>query len=330
MALPVLRIGLIGLGPVGRGVLTALSISRERLSERLQVHLAVTRVAVRHPEAARSQWPGLRIDDDAAALAHDRSLDIVIDASNAVHAADWLVTALARGAGTVSTNKQSVATSPALLRALAGRHPLFHCEGAVAAAIPIVRTLRDGLDGEEIRSIRGVLNGTSTFVLSEIEHGASFPAALANAQSLGLTERNSAADFDGSDAAAKLAILATTAWREPVLRSAVQVHGLGDDTVERVRRAAAHGLKVRLVAEAVAVQEKPQRLVVEARVLKPTDPLSAVTGVTNAVEVHAALAGTLRWFGPGAGGDHTASAVVADVLGAARALLGKTTERVAA
>jgi homoserine dehydrogenase len=328
MAHPVLRVGLIGFGTVGQAFARGLAQSADRLATRLPARFRVTRVAVRTPDRVRAAWPDLRIGDDPSALAGDPSIDVVVEASGAESAGTWLRTSLARGAVTVSANKQAVASSLPLLQALADRHPLFHCEGAVAAAIPIVRSLRDALDGEEILDIRGILNGTSTFVLSEVERGADFAAAFARAASLGFAERGSRSDLDGSDAAAKLAILATTAWRTPLTRERVRVRGLDERITARARQAFASQQRVRLVAE--AWQAGGARLVVEPRVLDADDPLASVSGVTNAVELTAVLAGQLRWFGPGAGGDRTASALLGDVLAGSRALLARAGGRVAA
>lgn len=328
MAPPVLRVGLIGHGTVGRSFAHHLQSSADRLAQRLHTRVRLTRIAVRHPDAIRVNCPDVRVTDDAASIATDPGIDLVVEASGAREADTWLTTALARGAAAISANKQAIARSLPLLRALAERHPYFHCEGAVAAAIPIVRTLRDALDGEEIHAIRGVLNGTSTFVLSGVERGASWEDAVAQAEREGLAERGSLADFDGSDAAAKLAILATTAWRTPISRDRVRTRGLDARAAGEARAAAATGQHLRLVAEAW-IAGAPH-LLVEPRRLDATDPLASVSGVTNAIELQATLAGQLRWFGPGAGGDRTASALLADLASAARALLATTAGRAAA
>lgn len=328
MAVPVLRVGLIGFGTVGYAFARGLTLGAERLSERLRARLHLARVAVRRPDRLRDTWPDVRFGDDPGALANDPSIDVVVEATGADAASTWLLAALQRGAVAVSANKQAIARSLPLLRALAERHPLFHCEGAVAAAIPIVRALREGLDGEEILDLRGILNGTSTFILSEVERGCDFSAALERAQLLGFAERGNPSDVDGTDAAAKLAILATTAWRIPLSRDCVRVRGFDERIVTEARLAFAARRRVRLVAEAW-IAGRPQ-LIVEPRTLERDDPLATVTGVTNAVELTAALAGQLRWFGPGAGGNGTASALIGDVLAGARVLLAKARGRAAA
>jgi homoserine dehydrogenase len=317
MGTPVLRLGLIGYGTVGRAFARALIESHDRIARRLPARVQLARVAVRRPDRVRDLAPDVRLGDDPLSVALDPSLDLIVEATGDPGAATWLRASLDRGAATISSNKQTIASSVELLGALADRHPLFQCEGAVAAALPIVRALRDSLDGEEILDIRGILNGTTTFVLSEVERGASFHEALGSAVRLGLAEPQATADLSGQDAAAKLAILATIAWRKPVTSDQVHVRGIDARIAEKARLAVENGRRIRLVAE--AWHDVALRLLVEPRALDADDPLASVTGVTNAVELHAALAGQLRWFGPGAGGDRTASALLGDVFAAVRA-----------
>lgn len=321
MAPPVLRIGLIGNGTVGSAFVRALEENAERIARRLPARLRLVQVAVREPDRHREELPQVRVHDDAAALASDPSVDVVVEASGDPGANLWLRRALTRGAAVVSANKLTIAQDTQLLDALARRHPLLQCEAAVAAAVPIVRALRDSLDGEEIRDLRGVLNGTSTFILSQIERGSSFGAALARAQELGYAEADATYDLNGTDAAAKLAILATLAWRRPVTLDQVTTRGIDANISDVVRVAKSHHARVRLVAE--AWHDESLRLVVEPRVLDAADPLASAQDVTNVVEVHSALAGALRWFGPGAGGQRTASALLGDVLSVSHALTGQ-------
>ncbi|MBL8982057.1 MAG: homoserine dehydrogenase [Gemmatimonadetes bacterium] len=315
MAAPVLRLGLIGHGTVGQSFAHHLADATIRIERRTGVRVQLSRIAVRRPDRVRLVHPRVRVCDDPLDLALDPALDLVVEASGAREASDWLLAALNRGATIVTANKQAVANSYALLQALADRHPGCLAEGAVAAAIPIVRTLRDSLQGEDIRAIRGILNGTSTFVLSAVERGASWDTAVADAVAAGLAEPNSTADFDGSDAAAKLAILATIAWRTPIHRDRVRVRGLDARAETTAQSAFASGRRLRVVADAWT--HGGGHLLVEPRVLEADDPLLHVSGATNAIELDAALAGQLRWFGPGAGGAHTASALLADVAHAA-------------
>lgn len=318
MAPPELRIGLIGCGTVGGAYCAALSERRAWIERAHGIRLALARVAVAHPERARDHLDGARIDDDAASLAEDASIDILVEASGAPLAGAWIATALARGAVVVTANKQALARDTALLRALAAPEPRLWCEGAVAAAIPIIRALRESLAGDEVRAVRGVLNGTTTFVLSRLERGGSFHDAVREAQRAGYAEADPTSDLSGADAAAKLAILCSIAWREPVTVDQVRVRGIGEHIVDEVRGGASYGARVRLVA--TAARNGGVHASVAPELLEPGDPLGAVDGVHNVVVLDTALAGTLTWHGAGAGGRSTASAVLADTIAAARSL----------
>lgn len=322
MAPPIVRLGLIGCGTVGSAFAEQLVLREPALARRLGARLHLARVAVRDTRRQRPV-PRNTITDDAAGIAADPDIDVVVEASGAPRTAEWLRTALGRGACVVTASKQAVARTPALLERLVRRDQRLWCEGAVAAGVPVVRALRESLAGEEVHAIRGVLNGTSTFLLTRLEAGTTFETALADARALGYAEADPAADLDGSDAAAKLAILCTVAWRAPLTADRVTVNG-----IQGILPVAREG-GWRLVATArrdgdrVVASVSPERL-------HHLDPLSSALGVVNVVEVKASLAGTLTWSGAGAGGAATASALVGDTLSAARQALRRLRARVAA
>lgn len=322
MAPPVIRLGLIGCGTVGSAFAEQLLAREPVLARRLGARLHLARVAVRDTRRKRPV-PRTSLTDAAADIANDPDIDVVIEASGAPDAADWLRSALARGASVVTAGKQVVARTPALLDRLVRRDQRLWCEGAVAAGVPVVRALRESLAGEEVYSIRGVLNGTSTFLLTRLEAGQTLEQALADARSLGYTEADPSADLDGSDAAAKLAILCTVAWRTPVLAGDVTVTG-----VEGIVPIAPEG-GWRLVAHAWRDGDRIRATVAPER-LHSTDPLAGARGVINVVEVTASLAGRLTWSGAGAGGAATASALFGDTLSAARQALHRLRARIAA
>lgn len=328
MSPPEVRVGVIGFGTVGRSYIDALTGRRAALERAGAVRLTLSEIAVREARSDAS-FAGARLHNDAHALANNPAIDIVVEASGAPQAGDWIVAALQRGAAVVTANKCALATHDGLLEALAARRPGLYCEASVAAAVPIVRALRDSLEGEEVRAIRGVLNGTTTHVLSAIERGHSFVGALADARKQGVCESDARQDLSGNDAACKLAILCTLAWSEPFPVAAVSVGGIGLALEEHVRRALARNTRVRLVASATR-RDGCVTASVRPVTLQHDDPLAAATGVANVVEVETALAGTLRWTGPGAGGPATASALLADTLAAARWLVPAQTRRVAA
>lgn len=322
MAPPIVRLGLIGCGTVGTAFAEQLLLREPLLARRLGARLHLARVAVRDTTRQRPV-PRTALTDDASDIASDPNIDVVIEASGASQAAEWLRTALGRGATVVTASKQAVARTPALLERLVRRDQRLWCEGAVAAGIPVVRALRESLAGEEVHSIRGVLNGTSTFLLTRLEAGSTLDAALADARSLGYTEADPTADLDGSDAAAKIAILCTVAWRTPVLADQVSVTGIAG--IFPVAREGGW----RLVATATRDGDRIHATVSPER-LTAGDPLASAHGVVNVVEVKAALAGALTWSGAGAGGAATASALVGDTLSAARQALHRMRARAAA
>lgn len=315
---PTLNVGLIGCGTVGLSVARALRTSAARLTDRLGADVHLARIADRHPDRVRAAIGGVAVGDDPLALLHDRTIDVLIETSGDLAAADWIATALDRGTPVISTNKLAIASSLSLLSVVAARHPLFHCEGAVAAAIPLVRALRDSLDGDEIHEIRGILNGTTTFILSAVERGIAWRVAVDRAIALGFAEGSGEADLSGRDASAKLAVLATLAWRTPLTIDRVRCRGLDLRSESAAREAAQRGQRLRLVAE--GWRDPAPRLLVEPRALELSDPLARADDVSNAIELRASLGGNLSWFGPGAGGDKTASAVLGDLIAAVQSL----------
>lgn len=319
MATSVLRLGLIGCGTVGGAFAAALTERRRDLERQLGVRLELTQVAVKHPERPRPTIGEARLHGDAAAIAADESLPVVIEASGAPEAGEWIQRALTRGAAVVTAHKQALANDPRLLQALARRHPRLFCEGAVAAAVPIVRALGASLDSDEVRSLRGVLNGTTTYVLSRLECGDDFDAAVSAAQEAGYAEQDPSDDLSGRDAAAKLAILATVAWREPVPAERVVTRGINAGIVEEVQARPPGTGRIRLVAQ--AYRNGLARISVGPSLLPPGDPLGDAAGVENVIEVEASVAGRLIWRGAGAGGRATASALLADTLAAAKAVV---------
>lgn len=320
-----LRLGLIGCGTVGSAFATSFLERRAALEALTSSRLSLARIAVARPHLRDPLTAPAPFTDDAAAIAADPRIDIVVEASGAPNAGEWIRTALQRGAAVVTANKQALARDERLLAALAARSSRLHCEGAVAAAVPIVRALRESLVGEEIHALRGVLNGTTTYVLGRLEQQRPFADAVTDAQLAGFAERNPTDDLSGADAAAKLAILCSIAWREPVTVDQVRVRGIDSNVVETVDAAREYGGRVRLVA--TASRNGRVHATVEPLVLDGNDPLATGTGAHNVVEVRTALAGTLTWHGAGAGGRSTASALLADTIAAARALTPRTTRR---
>ena len=323
--LPQVRLGLIGCGTVGGAFAAALLETRSALQARAGARLALVQVAVAHPGRPRTALAGARVHADPSALAADPEIDVVVEATGAEEAAEWLRTAHARGASVVTANKRALSQDPWLLELLAARDPRLYCEAAVAGAVPVVRGIRESLAGDRVRRLRGVLNGTTTYVLSALENGGTLARAVREAQEAGYAEADPTLDLNGQDAAAKLAILATLAWGEAVPLARVATRGIEDGVPDLVARARRAGARVRLVAEARRDGSVDAR--VAPVLLEPADALASTAGVENAVEVDTILAGRLLWKGPGAGGPPTASALLADMIAAARARAGRRAGR---
>ena len=328
---PVIRVGLIGHGTVGGAYLRALLDEAPRIRARTGITLIAEGVAVRDIARLRPRVSHLvPVHGGGETLASRDDLDVLVEASGASEASAWIRHALARGASVVTANKRAVAGDDVLLAALARGDRRLRCEAAVAAAVPVVRALTESLEGERVLSLRGVINGTTTFVLSRAEQGASLDEALAEAREAGYAEADPSADISGDDAASKLAILATLAWRTPFGRTHVRTRGIDARVIDDARAAFTIGKRVRLVASA---QLDPVTQRVQATVLpvalEADDPLARSSGVQNVIEVRCARAGALTWFGAGAGGDHTASALLADTIAAARDIVNARPERIA-
>ena len=322
------RLGLIGCGTVGSAFASSFEERRASLEKLTGARLRLARIAVLRPHLRDAATAPAPITGDAAEVAADPSIDLVVEASGAPNAAKWIRTALDRGATVVTANKQALARDSHLLAELASGNRHLHCEGAVAAAVPIVRALRESLAGEEIHGLRGVLNGTTTYVLGKLEQQRQFADAVSDAQREGYAEQNPSDDLSGADAAAKLAILCSIAWREAVTLDSVTVRGIDASVVETVNEARSLGGRVRLVA--TARRNGRVHATVEPLVLLGDDPLASGTGVHNVVQVRTALAGTLTWHGAGAGGRSTASALIADTLAAVNSLTSSYTSRATA
>lgn len=306
-------VGLLGCGTVGSGVARRLLSAYPGL---------VRRIAVRDPHKPRD----VRWDDywsDAFDVVDDAEVRVVVECIGGLGLARELVLrAIARGKDVVTANKDLIATEGPWLAAFAARTGAsLRYEAAVGGAIPIVRALGGSLAGEDVFEIGGVLNGTTNFVLDAMEAGAEYGEALADAQRLGFAEADPRNDVDGHDAAHKLAILAGLAFRRPSVSTAIARRGIAHISRDDVRAGAERGLRLKLVAVARRSRGAADGAeIVEAGVTPafvPVDhPFARPRGPENVVRVLGRGCGPLVFSGAGAGGDATASSVVADVLAA--------------
>jgi homoserine dehydrogenase len=282
-------------------------------------------VAVRRLDAPREvEVPPDLLTTDAEALVRREDIDLVIEVIGGIEPARSLIlAALENGASVVTANKALVAEDGSTLfsaAAKAGRD--LYYEAAVAGAIPILRPLRESLAGDKVRRVLGIVNGTTNYILDQMDtHGAGFSEALEEAQALGYAEADPTADVEGYDAAAKAAILASLAFHTRVTAADVYREGITDVTAADVAAARETGCVVKLLA-ICETSEDADGPTVSARVhpamIPRSHPLASVREAYNAVFVESDAAGQLMFYGPGAGGAPTASAVLGDLVTVAR------------
>ncbi|GFZ94525.1 homoserine dehydrogenase [Nesterenkonia alkaliphila] len=323
-----ITIGLLGAGNVGAQVARTLVEDRELISARVGAPVRLAGVAVRDPETPRD-WkvPGELLTTDAEALVD--SVDLVIELIGGMEPAGALIErALARGAAVVTGNKALLASRGAELNALAAHSGgLLRYEASVGGAIPILRPIEESLSGDRITKVMGIVNGTTNYILDQMDTtGAAFGDALAEAQKLGYAEADPTADVAGHDAAAKAAILGTLAFHAPFSFDDVYCEGITEVSADDIEAAAASGYVIKLLAIAEkhsAGQAPGVVLRVHPTLLPRTHPLASVRGAFNAVFVVAENAGELMFYGQGAGGKPTSSAIMGDVVAVARTVLMK-------
>ncbi|HEY9499423.1 MAG TPA: homoserine dehydrogenase [Terrimesophilobacter sp.] len=319
-----LRIALLGAGSVGAQVAALLLEHGAELAERVGAGLELVGIAVRDLKAERSaQIPHDLLTTDAESLI--LGSDIVIELMGGLEPArSYILQALNSGADVITGNKALLAThGPELFDAAEQVGAQLYYEAAVAGAIPIVRPLHDSLAGDRVKRILSIVNGTTNFILDRMHAtGATMQEALATATELGYAEADPTADVEGYDAAQKAAILARIAFHTAIPLEAVHREGITNITLDQVEAAKKAGYVVKLLAICERLMDAEGVEGVSARVypaLVPADhPLAAVHGAKNAVFVEAEAAGDLMFYGAGAGGLETASAVLGDLVTAAR------------
>ncbi len=320
-----IRIGILGLGTVGSGVVRLLNEQCGLIQRRLGVEVVITRIADRsaHRKSAEGV-PGDDLNTDFDGLIDDPDIDIVAELIGGTeHARRHILRALKNGKPVVTANKAVLAVHGEEIFAAAEEAgcPLGF-EASVAGGIPIVRNLREAFAADRIESIAGILNGTCNYILTEMtEKGAAFGATLKIAQELGYAEADPAFDIDGVDASHKIAILANLAYGTPVSLDTIPTEGIrGIDAID-ISFSRDLGFRIKLIAIARETRGKLD-IRVHPAMLPEHHPLSQVGGVFNCVAVVGANAGPQAFIGQGAGSAATASAVVGDIIEIARWLRG--------
>ncbi len=324
MSEDIVKVGLLGCGHVGSALGRLIADHGDVIEARAGVRLEVSRVAVRNLALERDvPLPASRFTHDAAAVVADPDVDIVVEVIGGIEPArELIVEALKRGKPVVTANKELLANvGKELFETAEGAGVDLLFEASVAGGIPLIRPLRESLAGDRIRRVMGIVNGTTNYILTRMtESGSSFQDALAEAQSLGYAERDPTADIEGFDAAAKAAIIASIAFGARVVAGDVYREGISEVSDHDITSARELGYVVKLLAVAeeldgdVAVRVHPTMIPVH-------HPLASVRESFNALFIEGDAVGELMLYGRGAGGGPTASAVLGDLIDAAKNLV---------
>ena len=322
-----LRVALLGCGVVGSEVARLIIGQEADLRARVGRPLELVGIAVRQPDRDRAGIDSELLTTDAEALVTREDVDLVIEVIGGIEPARSLILAAMRhGASVVTANKELLAADgAALFEAAEQAGADLYFEAAVAGAIPIIRPLRESLVGDEITSVIGIVNGTTNYILDRMDTGGiSFAEALQEAQQFGYAEADPTADVEGFDAAAKAAILASLAFHTRVTGADVYREGITGVTPTDIASAHDIGCVVKLLAicqlspPVAGPAERTVSVRVHPAMIPRSHPLAAVGDAYNAVFVESMSAGRLMFYGPGAGGSPTASAVLGDLVTVAR------------
>ena len=325
----VVRIGLLGCGNVGAALVQLVERQADVIEARTGVRLQISRVAVRNISRDREvNLPDGVLTRDAHSVVNDPTVDVIVEVMGGIEPARELIAeAISHGKPVITANKELLANVGHELWAqsdAAGVDLLF--EAAVAGGIPLIRALRESLRGEPVTRVMGIVNGTTNFILTKMtDEGADYSAALSEAQRLGFAERDPTADVEGFDAGAKAAIIASIAFGARVVAGDVYHEGISGVTAADIAIARRLGYVVKLLAIAEKIDNTETIAVrVHPAMVPMNHPLASVRDSYNAVFVEGDAVGQLMFYGRGAGGFPTASAVLGDVIDAAVNLQKKT------
>jgi homoserine dehydrogenase len=312
------RVAVAGCGTVGGSLLDLLQRHGPEIGRRSGIRYEVVRVLVRDASRPRAAALKRELLTDQVDEFLQTPADVVVEAIGGVQEAKYIAErALARGSRFVTANKALLRVNGPALAALAREHrargAALDFEAAVGGGVPIVRLLRESLAGHGLLRIRGVLNGTTNFILSRVERGASFAEALKAAQQAGFAEADPRRDLEGTDAADKIAVLAWLGFGVDPSRLEVRTSGITPDLVNDVRAASRRGRCIRLVATAVRIGDGVHASVAP-RVVPIAHPFAQARDEENLIQLQSESAGTVTVAGRGAGGSATASAILADIL----------------
>ena len=318
-----IKIGLLGSGTVGTGVITVLQMNKEIIEQRIGAKLTLEKILVRPEDMSRPILKGLNTTFDLNDILNDPSIEIVIELIGGTGVAkDFLLRVMDAGKHVVTANKDVIAQFGKEIFEAAARNKIdFLFEASVGGGIPIIMPLRRCLTANRLTEVLGIVNGTTNYMLTNMaENGADYDTVLKEAQALGYAEANPTSDVEGLDAARKAAILASLAFNSRVQLKDVNVEGISKITTADIDYAKSLGYVVKLLAVG---KETAQGIDVRVHpaFLPKAHPLASVNGVFNAIFVRGNSIGEAMFFGPGAGGIPTASAVISDVIEIARGIV---------
>ena len=314
-------IGMLGCGVVGSQVAALLEKNNAELSTRAGAKLILKKIAVRDIKAAREGINQSLFTTDAQSVIDDAEIDIIIEVMGGIDPArELILAAIKNGKSVITANKALLASHGAdLFTAADNKGVDLYYEAAVAGAIPIIRPMRESRVGDQITRVMGIVNGTTNYILTKMdEEGRAFADVLKEAQSLGYAEADPTADVEGIDAASKAAIIAGLAFHSRVSVDDVYREGISSITADDVAVAKTMNHVIKLLAIAELTSDDRISVRVHPTLIPRSHPLAAVRNAFNAVFVEAKSAGQLMFYGPGAGGAPTASAILGDVVAVAR------------
>ena len=318
-----IKVAILGAGTVGGGVVKLMSSQKEDLTGLIEAEIVVKKVLVKNLNKERPGFDRSLLTDSWEEIINDPEIEIIVELMGGIEPAKtYILEALAKGKQIITANKDLIAQygDEVIAAAKATNSDLLY-EAAVAGVIPIIRPLKQSLAGAEISEVMGIVNGTTNYILTKMsETGASYEEALAKATELGYAEADPTADVEGLDAGRKIAIMASIAFHSRVLFSQVYTEGITKITAEDIRYAKDFGYVIKLIGYARNT-ETGIEVKVHPMLIPESHPLAAVRDAYNAVFIHGDAIDDLTFMGRGAGEMPTASAVLADIVDAARDIM---------
>lgn len=319
----VVKIGLLGLGTVGTGVVRIIERNQEDLISQIGAPIEIAKILVQNKHKPRQiQVDAARLTENPSEVINDPNIDVIVEVMGGIeNTKQYILEALEQGKHIVTANKDLMALHGAEILDKAAAHGCdVMYEASVGGGIPIIRTLIDGLSSDRITKIMGIVNGTTNYILTKMsQEGASYNDVLQEAQELGYAEADPTSDVEGLDAARKMTILSTLGFRSEVALSDVSVKGISKVSKEDILYGKRLGYEIKLLG----IAEQHDDLIsvsVEPTMIRTTHPLATVNGVFNAVYVYGEAVGETMFYGPGAGELPTATSIVSDLVAVVRNL----------